>query len=87
MCVSGYDDQCIFIDIVTRAWPSKGSIVLNKVSIKYDENLEPVINNVSLHIPPGQKVKFNKLKLRCYISIILHSRLESVAEQAVVNHL
>lgn len=42
--------------IITRAWPSKGYIVLDKVSVKYDESQEPVISNVSLHIPPGQKV-------------------------------
>lgn len=46
----------IFIAIITRAWPSKGYIVLDKVSVKYDEGQEPVISNVSLHIPPGQKV-------------------------------
>ncbi|XP_025407848.1 ATP-binding cassette sub-family C member Sur-like isoform X2 [Sipha flava] len=42
--------------IITRAWPSKGNIVLDKVSVKYDESQEPVISNISLHIPPGQKV-------------------------------
>lgn len=44
------------VAIITRAWPSKGYIVLDKVSVKYNENQEPVISNVSLHIPPGQKV-------------------------------
>ncbi|XP_050524591.1 ATP-binding cassette sub-family C member Sur-like isoform X2 [Daktulosphaira vitifoliae] len=42
--------------VITRAWPSKGSIILDNVSVKYDENQEHVISNVSLHIPPGQKV-------------------------------
>ncbi|XP_050431302.1 ATP-binding cassette sub-family C member Sur-like isoform X2 [Adelges cooleyi] len=45
-----------FSATITRAWPSKGSIILDKVSVKYDENQEPVISNVSLHILPGQKV-------------------------------
>ncbi|XP_022163687.1 ATP-binding cassette sub-family C member Sur-like [Myzus persicae] len=42
--------------VITRAWPSKGYIVLDKVSVKYNESQEPVISNVSLNIPPGQKV-------------------------------
>lgn len=50
------DSDCLTA-VVTRAWPSKGCIVLDKVSVKYDENQEPVISNVSLQIPPGQKVK------------------------------
>ncbi|KAL4141386.1 hypothetical protein QTP88_004034 [Uroleucon formosanum] len=43
-------------NIITRAWPTKGCIVLDKVSVKYNESQEPVISNVSLNIPPGQKV-------------------------------
>lgn len=49
-------DGTIFTAIITRAWPSKGYIVLDKVSVKYNESQEPVISNVSLHILPGQKV-------------------------------
>lgn len=51
--------KLIFTDIITRAWPTKGCIVLDKVSVKYNESQEPVISNVSLNIPPGQKVKLN----------------------------
>lgn len=46
----------LFIVVITRAWPSKGNIVLDKVSVKYNDNQDPVISNVSLNIPPGQKV-------------------------------
>jgi len=54
-----YIPTFIFSDIITRAWPTKGCIVLDKVSVKYNESQEPVISNVSLNIPPGQKVKLN----------------------------
>lgn len=60
----------IFTAIITRAWPSKGCIVLDKVSIKYNESQEPVISNVSLNIPPGQKVKHNGKQIVVPILII-----------------
>ncbi|KAJ9596446.1 hypothetical protein L9F63_012530, partial [Diploptera punctata] len=41
---------------VPKSWPPKGDIVFEGVSLRYDENREPVISNLNLHIPAGQKV-------------------------------
>lgn len=41
---------------VPRAWPQKGNIVFEDVSLRYNTNREPVISNLNLHIPAGQKV-------------------------------
>jgi ABC-type multidrug transport system fused ATPase/permease subunit len=43
---------------VPRAWPEKGDIVFEEVSLRYDASRGPVISNLNLHIPPGQKVNF-----------------------------
>lgn len=42
--------------IITRAWPSRGHIVLDNVSVRYNERQQPVVSDVSLEIAPGQKV-------------------------------
>ncbi|XP_069691069.1 ATP-binding cassette sub-family C member Sur isoform X2 [Periplaneta americana] len=41
---------------VSKAWPQTGDIVFDGVSLRYDESREPVVSNLSLHIPAGQKV-------------------------------
>lgn len=41
---------------VPRAWPQKGNIVFEEVSLRYDASRGPVISNLNLHIPTGQKV-------------------------------
>ncbi|KAJ1532152.1 hypothetical protein ONE63_000776 [Megalurothrips usitatus] len=41
---------------VTPTWPDYGEITFENVSLRYDENRDPVIRNLNLHIPPGQKV-------------------------------
>ena len=47
---------------VPKSWPPKGDIVFEGVSLRYDENREPVITNLNLHIPAGQKVSLLKKK-------------------------
>ncbi|XP_067013510.2 ATP-binding cassette sub-family C member Sur, partial [Anabrus simplex] len=42
--------------VVPKDWPSKGDIVFERVSLRYDAGREPVITNLTLHIPAGQKV-------------------------------
>ena len=37
-------------------WPHEGSITLDKVSVRYASDLDPVLHEVSLHIQAGQKV-------------------------------
>jgi len=37
-------------------WPSHGEIVFKNVSLKYDENLPPVLKNISLNILAGEKI-------------------------------
>ncbi|XP_072025400.1 ATP-binding cassette sub-family C member 9-like [Amphiura filiformis] len=37
-------------------WPQKGDISLENISVRYAEDLEPVLNNISLHFNPGEKV-------------------------------
>lgn len=39
-----------------KVWPQKGEIKFEGVSLHYDSNREPVIKNLNLHVPPGQKV-------------------------------
>ncbi|PSN38190.1 hypothetical protein C0J52_15039, partial [Blattella germanica] len=41
---------------VPNSWPKKGDIMFEGVSLRYDENREPVISNLTLRIPAGQKV-------------------------------
>ncbi|XP_015595444.1 ATP-binding cassette sub-family C member Sur isoform X2 [Cephus cinctus] len=41
---------------VSKEWPSKGEIIFESVSLRYDPQREPVIVNLNLHIPPGQKL-------------------------------
>lgn len=38
------------------AWPSKGEIVFNNVSLSYDKNLPNVLKNISLVIHPAEKI-------------------------------
>ncbi len=37
-------------------WPSRGEIKIEDISVRYAENLPPVIQNVTLHVRPGEKV-------------------------------
>ncbi|XP_063225209.1 ATP-binding cassette sub-family C member Sur isoform X2 [Bacillus rossius redtenbacheri] len=41
---------------VPSSWPEKGDILFENVSLRYDKNRDPVITNLNLHIPAGQKV-------------------------------
>ena len=40
----------------SSSWPEEGAITFENVSIKYREGLEPVLQNISLAIRPGEKV-------------------------------
>ncbi|XP_023243430.1 ATP-binding cassette sub-family C member 9-like [Centruroides sculpturatus] len=39
-----------------KDWPNKGQIIFENVTLKYDENLDPVLKNVSLNFASGEKV-------------------------------
>lgn len=39
-----------------NAWPSKGDIRFEDVSMRYDTGLSPVLHSVCLHINAGEKV-------------------------------
>ncbi|CAL7947692.1 unnamed protein product [Xylocopa violacea] len=41
---------------VPDKWPSKGGIIFDNVSLRYDSQREPVISNLTLKIPAGQKI-------------------------------
>ena len=40
----------------TKDWPSAGRIVFDNASMKYRENLDPVLHNLSFEIRPGERV-------------------------------
>jgi hypothetical protein len=56
---------------VPRLWPQKGNIVFEEVSLRYDTSRGPVVSNLNLHIPAGQKV--NIVLIHC--SILLTASL------------
>jgi hypothetical protein len=59
---------CLFTGIkVPRTWPQKGNIVFEEVSLRYDASRGPVISNLNLHIPAGQKV--NNASFRCSMMV------------------
>ncbi|RLU19415.1 hypothetical protein DMN91_007972 [Ooceraea biroi] len=41
---------------VTDTWPNKGEIIFEDVSLRYDADRNPVITDLSLKIPAGQKL-------------------------------
>ncbi|XP_012265786.2 ATP-binding cassette sub-family C member Sur [Athalia rosae] len=41
---------------VPEKWPQKGEILFDNVSLRYDRDSDPVISNLQLLIPPGQKI-------------------------------
>jgi ABC-type transport system involved in Fe-S cluster assembly fused permease/ATPase subunit len=56
---------------VPYSWPQKGNIVFEDVSLRYDTSRGPIISNLNLHIPAGQKVNIVVI----YCSILLTSLL------------
>lgn len=73
---------------VSATWPERGDIVFKSVSLRYDDNRDPVIKNINLHIPAGQKVIYHGSN-RAYeagrIGITFLPRLAFVAAQGVAN--
>lgn len=43
-------------NLKNQKWPSKGSIELQNVTMRYREGIEPSINNLSFKIEAGMKV-------------------------------
>ena len=37
-------------------WPEFGEIVFDAVSLRYDGSLDPVVHDLSIHIPAARKV-------------------------------
>ena len=49
---------------VPDTWPTKGEITFENVSLRYVSQREPVISNLSLKIPAGQKVEITKNQIK-----------------------
>jgi ATP-binding cassette, subfamily C (CFTR/MRP), member 1 len=43
------------------SWPEKGEITFKDVTMRYREKLPLVLDGVSFHIKPGEKVQINGL--------------------------
>lgn len=43
-------------DELLKGWPHSGHIKFNSVQMKYREDLEPAVNDVTFEIEPGMKV-------------------------------
>lgn len=67
MFLVSYLDVCLFIhrhqnewyhqpSSVPPGWPSKGRIELKGLTLRYRDDLEPVIHNLSLGVHGGEKV-------------------------------
>ncbi|XP_076160818.1 sulfonylurea receptor isoform X2 [Ptiloglossa arizonensis] len=41
---------------ISDYWPSRGEVIFENVSLRYDSQREPVISNLCLSIPAGQKI-------------------------------
>ena len=67
---------------VPGSWPQKGNIVFEDVSLRYDTSRGPIISNLNLHIPAGQKV--NTVLVHC--TILLTSSLSAQKSANVLNH-
>jgi ABC-type multidrug transport system fused ATPase/permease subunit len=39
-----------------RSWPEVGKISVHQMTIRYRENLPPVLKNVSFDVKPGEKI-------------------------------
>ena len=40
-------------------WPSQGSIEIDGLSVRYRPELPDILDNIQLHIRPGEKVRFH----------------------------
>ncbi|XP_022255531.1 ATP-binding cassette sub-family C member 9-like [Limulus polyphemus] len=41
---------------VSQDWPASGEVTFENVTLSYDDDLDPVVRNVTLNIKPGEKV-------------------------------
>lgn len=52
-----WDFNCEFADVsIPKNWLKQGEVKFSGVSLKYGDTKEPIIKNMNLHIPAGQKV-------------------------------
>lgn len=63
--VCKYAEKCEVIShlcaeetIKEACWPTVGKIEFRHVSLCYDINLDPVVNDISFSVKPGEKVSF-----------------------------
>jgi hypothetical protein len=56
---------------VPRLWPQEGNIVFEDVSLRYDTSRDPIISNLNLHIPAGQKVNIVSVHCRIFLTSFL----------------
>jgi len=42
--------------VVSADWPSAGEIVFQNVAVLYQGSTEPIVNDINIHIMPGEKV-------------------------------
>ncbi len=47
----------------SKEWPSEGRIQFEKVSLRYDSTLDPVIFDLNLVIKAGEKVKITNFTI------------------------
>lgn len=67
---------------VPGSWPQKGNIVFEDVSLRYDTSRGPIICNLNLHIPAGQKVSI----VLVHCSILLTS-LSAQKSTNMISHV
>jgi len=68
---------------VPGSWPQKGNIVFEDVSLRYDTSRGPIVSNLNLHIPAGQKVSI----VLVHCSILLTSSLSAQKSTNVMSHV
>ncbi|OQR76213.1 ATP-binding cassette sub-family C member 9-like [Tropilaelaps mercedesae] len=63
-----------------QSWPSAGHVEFENITLKYHTSEEPVLNNLTIIIQPGEKVgPFSTRKLRCHIEALrLTNKLDTV---------
>lgn len=79
-----FDKISLFTGItVPGSWPQKGNIVFEDVSLRYDTSRGPIISNLNLHIPAGQKVSI----ILVHCSSLLTSSLSAQKSTNVMSHI
>lgn len=69
--------------IVDDQWPEKGEITFDKVSLRYDSHLDPVVTEASFTINAGEKVmSYQRL---CYFLVSMYKNLFPYFNSYIIN--